>query len=294
MSGTCTQYIRVALLLLLLSVAFIECSNNSGTQCQFTVDGRVYRYRVLEQNIKDLDTDLLNVKKVATAHCDLTISNNLDSSLSKVIQWAEDGYERVSKDFGFEMASQRPIIFYVNHIQYSSLTPIISGGCLSNDAPDGHKRIFMDAEHFPPEAPVTPEVFVHELCHYVCYYLRGGTWPGDVTGEHLRSFVRFEEAIAQEEELSRDPIPVDLRKTFPDGNYITLDQMDSDTSGIAECRALVQLLTTSGQPGALTRICVSLGTMTVPEAIEKETGWTSAELLQKWFSYMDSLRLGKK
>ncbi len=296
MTGYLNRYISIALLLLLPVAAIIGCSSDRGTQRQFTSDGRVYQYRVLAQNITDLDVDLLNVIHVSAEHCDLTISKSLDSSLPKLIQWAEDGYARVSMDLGYDMASQRPLVLYLTHLQYGALTPAKSGGIMTAD-PLNKNRILIDADRFKPGDELTPTVFAHELCHLVCHYLRGAVMPHATYGlrDNLWSFTSFDEAVAEEEELSREPLPSELQKAFPDSEYMTFKEMDSAsntgyTNGIVECRALVQLLSDSGRPGALPRICASLGRMPVEAAIEAETGLKSSELYQRWFAYMDSLR----
>ncbi len=282
----------------LVAALHLSCSGQGGTQRQFTAGGRTYHYRVLEQQIKDLDTDVLNVTQIATEHCDLTISNELDSSQSKVVQWAEDGYERTSKDFGFEMTRYRPIIYYLNHYQYQSFVKGNSGGIMVGPSLRYPNHIFIDAGRFSPDSAASSVVFTHELCHLILWLVSGEIDPrtDEKLSTHLKSLYIFCEAIAEEEELTRDPLSLDLQKSFPDGKYIALDQMDTVTAnvlsfgGIEECRALVQLVKSSGRPDALTNICALLGKMTVEEAIEKETGWTSAELQQKWFAYMDDLR----
>jgi hypothetical protein len=302
MPGNCSAYLRFVLPLSLLATIFIGCSKDSGMQHQFTADGRVYRYCILEQNITDLDVDLLNITQVSTEHCDLMINNMLDSSLPMVIQWAEDGYARVSRNFGFSMTSQRPRIFYLAPAQYSFMGDSKSGAETRVGDPNNKNWVYIDAGSYGPERAFTRAVFAHELCHFVCYYLRGGVMPRfqEDLQQHSWSCSHFDEAVAQEEDLGHDSLSSSLQEAFPDGAYVTFDQMELvkgdhlTHGGILVCRALVQLLKNTGKTGALVRICASLGKMSVQEAIEVETGWTSAELHQKWFAYMNSLRLEQK
>jgi hypothetical protein len=286
---SCQSYFFFFVFVFLLS-ATCSCSQKSAP-IKIKSGVKEYSYRKIEHKIKDLEKDPLNRRWIETEHCGIQYSNEFEEHLENMVKISEDAYEKVAKDLKLSIKGGKPQIFFANRYEFEHLATqelaTHSGFCVKDSIIINVDQAKLDDENIG----YTGKVVTHEMTHFFFHQITSQ----NQVGAPPKSSRLFSEGLADYEEFADGELGEVLFRAFPEGNFLSLQEMNSeyeDTNyhkSIVEFWVMIKFVVDNWGKKTLLDIVHSLDRLTVQEAIEAYTKMPFTQFEEEWFRYMKEL-----
>jgi hypothetical protein len=275
--------------------AICSCSQKSAP-IKIKCGGKEYSYRKIKHKIKDLEKDPLNRRWIETEHCEIQYNSEYEEHIKNMVKISEDAHEKVAKDLRINIKRQKPQIFFINRYEFERLTkseyPECSGVCGKDTIIINTDQTTLDNEHIVN----TSKLVVHEMTHFFFHQITAQNRVGTPS----KSSRLFSEGLAEYEQFGDDGLCEMLVKGFPEGNFLSLQEMNSDYENpqyyksVMEFWIMIKFVVDNWGKKTLLDIVHSLDRLTVKEAIECYTIMPFSQFEEEWFRYMKELRDNSK
>ncbi|MBD3211061.1 MAG: hypothetical protein GF311_00510 [Candidatus Lokiarchaeota archaeon] len=267
-----------------------NCSSEKE-ELQISFNGKRYSYVKMQHTIKDIEEESMNTSWIESDNLIIQYSNEYKDYLGNMISYSEEGYKRIAEDLQYSLEKFKLQIWFLNNIEYKRITQAASGAVALGDM-DGVALINIDLHSFDQNVS---ELVAHEITHLISNRISGASYQIMLNKhpEYAQSFRCFNEALAQTEDQSREPVDKMLFQCFPSSNFKTLEEIDSQKNtrknyhaSVVEMRALIVFILEKWGQDTLVDIIHLIGKHSLMQAIEKCINVPTKEFQAIWFEYM--------